>query len=64
MKLGTRLKRHYTQFHTIPNHDEKYIKAKVWELNGVIKTNFLDGEVPKDGVYTFIPCILILLWRW
>ena len=29
MKLGTRLKRHYTQFHTIPNHDEKYIKAKV-----------------------------------
>ena len=64
MKLETRLKRHYKKVPSIPNYDEKYIKAKVWELNGVIKTNFLGGEVPKDGVCTCIPCILILLWRW
>ena len=28
-------------------YDEKYIKAKVRKLNGVIKTNFLSDEVPK-----------------
>ena len=28
--------------------DEKYIKAKVREFNGVIKTNFLSDEVPKE----------------
>ena len=28
------------KFHSVPVYDEKYIKAKVRELNGVIKTNF------------------------
>ena len=28
-------------------YDEKYIKAKVREFNGMIKTNFLRDEVPK-----------------
>ena len=49
-----------TKFHSVPVYDEKYIKTKVREFNGVIKTNFLGGEVPKDGVhYTCIACITI-----
>ena len=28
--------------------DEKYIKAKVREFNGVIKTNFLGGKISKE----------------
>ena len=28
------------KFHSMPVYDEKYIKAKVKEFNGVIKTNF------------------------
>ena len=30
-----------TKFHNMLVHDEKYIKAKIREFNGVIKTNFL-----------------------
>ena len=41
-------------------YDEKYIKAKVKEFNGVIKTNVLGGEVPREDVlYTCIACITI-----
>ena len=35
------------KFHSILVYDEKYIKAKVREFNGGIKTNFLDDEIPK-----------------
>ena len=48
------------KFHSNPVCDEKYIKAKVREYNGVIKTNFLSNEVPKEGVhYNCIACINI-----
>ena len=48
------------KFHSMPVYDEKYIKAKVREFNGVIKTNFLGDEIPKEGVhYACIPCITI-----
>ena len=48
------------KFHSMPVYDEKYIKAKIREFNGVIKTNFLGGEAPKEGVdYTCIACITI-----
>ena len=41
-------------------YDKKYIKAKVIEYNGVIETNFLVNEVPKEGIYyTCIACINI-----
>ena len=44
----------------MPVYDEKYIKAKVRKFNGVIKTNFLDDEIPKENVhYTCIACITI-----
>ena len=44
------------KYHSIPVYDEKYIKAKVREFRGVIKTNFL----PKESMhYAFIACIKI-----
>ena len=48
------------KFHSMTVYDEKYMKAKVREFNGVIKTNFLSDEVPKENEhYTCIPCITI-----
>ena len=48
------------KFHSTPVYHDKYIKAKVWEFNGVIKTNFLRNEVPKENVhYTCVACITI-----
>ena len=48
------------KFHSMPVYDEKYIKAKVREFNGVIKTNFLGDEIPKESMhYTRIACITI-----
>ena len=40
-----------TKFHSMPVNDEKYIKAKVREFNGVIKTNFLGDEIPKESMH-------------
>ena len=37
------------KFHSIPVYDEKYVKTKVREFNGVIKTNFLGDGVPKEN---------------
>ena len=48
------------KFHSMPVYDEKYIKAKVREFNGVIKTNFLGDEIQKVGMhYTCIAYINI-----
>ena len=48
------------KFHSMPIYDQKYIKAKVREFNGVIKTNFLGDEIPKENMhYTCIACITI-----
>ena len=41
-------------------YDEKYIKAKVREFNGVIKTHFLGDKILKENVhYTCVACITI-----
>ena len=48
------------KFHSSPVHDKKYIKTKVKEYDGVIKTNFLGNDVPKENMhYTCIACITI-----
>ena len=48
------------KFHSTSVYDEKHINAKVREFNGVIKTNFLGDEVPKENKhYTCIACITI-----
>ena len=48
------------KFHSKSVYDQKYLKAKVREFDGVIKTNFLGNEVPKENMhYTCIACITI-----
>ena len=45
-------------FHSKPIYDKKYIKAKVREFDGVIKTNFLGNGVPKENMqYTCVACM-------
>ena len=41
-------------------YDEKYVKAKVKEFDGVIKTNFLGNKIPKQKQhYTCIARVTI-----
>ena len=48
------------KFHSEPVYDKRYLKAKVREFNGVIKTIFLGNDMPKENMhYTFIACITI-----
>ena len=48
------------KFHRKRVYDRKYLKVKVREFNGVIKTNFLGNKVPKENMhYTCIACITI-----
>ena len=43
-----------------PIYEKIYLKAKVREFDDVIKTNFLNNNVPKENVhYTCIACITI-----
>ena len=47
-----------TKSRIMPVYDEKYIKVKVREFDGVIKTIFLGDELPKESMhYTCIACI-------
>ena len=39
------------KFHSQPIYENKYLKAKVREFNGNIKTNFLGNNVPKENTY-------------
>ena len=48
------------KFHSQPIYENKYLKAKVRECNGNIKTNFLGNNVPEENTYyTCIPCITL-----
>ena len=48
------------KFHSMPVYDGKYLKAKVREFNGLIKTNSFDDKIPKENMhYTCIACITI-----
>ena len=48
------------KFHRMLVYDKTYIKVKVREFDGKIKTNFLGNEVPKENMhYTCIACITI-----
>ena len=49
------------KFHSQPIYENKYLKAKVREFNGNIKTNFLGNNVPKENTcYTCIACITLV----
>ena len=44
----------------MPVYDETYLKAKVREFDGKIKTNVLGDKVPKENIHcTCIVCITI-----
>ena len=46
------------KFHSMSAYDQTYIKAEVREFDGVIKTNFLGKEIPKENMhYSCIPCL-------
>ena len=48
------------KFHSEPIYEQKYLKAKVRKFDGVIKTNFLGNDMPKENMhYTCIACIAI-----
>ena len=45
------------QFHNMPVYDETYIKAKVRQFDGVIKTNFLGNKIPKKKQPLHLHCL-------
>ena len=48
------------KFHSMHIYDKTYIKVKVREFDGKIKTNFLGNEVPKENIhYTCIVCMTV-----
>ena len=48
------------KFYSKPVYEYKYLKAKVREFDGVIKTNFLGNDMPEENMhYTCIACITI-----
>ena len=48
------------EFHSEPVYENKYVKAKVREFDGVIKTNFLGNDMPEENMHcTCIACITI-----
>ena len=48
------------KFHSKPVYDGTYIKVKVKEFDGAIKTDFLGNEMPKEKMgYPCITCMII-----
>ena len=48
------------KFHREPVYEYKYLKTKVKEYDGAIKTNFLGNDMPKENIhYTCIACITV-----
>ena len=39
------------EFHREPVYEYKYLKGKVREFDGVIKTNFLGNDIPKENLH-------------
>ena len=48
------------KFQSKPFYEQKYLKAKVREFDGVIKANFLGNDMPKENIhYTCTACMTI-----
>ena len=45
------------KFHSKLVYDQTYIKAKVKEFDGVIKTNFLGDEILKKNMHYAFHCL-------
>ena len=47
-------------FYSKPVYEYKYLKAKVGEFDGIIRTNFVGNGIPKENMhYTCIACVTI-----
>ena len=59
-EIWNKVKKALNKISSMPVYDEKYIKVKVKEFNGVVNTVFWSDIVPKEGVHdTCIACISI-----
>ena len=60
-KIWDKIKNKFNiKFHSASVYDEKYMKTKVKEFDGVIITNFLGNKIPKQNKhYTCIACVTI-----
>ena len=48
------------KFRSKPIYNQKYLKAKVRGFDGVLKTNFLGNDTPKENMhYTCTACLPI-----
>ena len=48
------------KFHSQPIYENEYLKVKVGEFSGNIKTNFLGNGLSKENTYyTYIACITV-----
>ena len=48
------------KFHREPVYEQHYLKAKLRDFDGVIKTNFLGNDMSKENLhYNCIACITI-----
>ena len=45
------------KFHSEPIYGKKYLKAKVREFDGDIKTNFLSNDLPKKKYVLYLHCL-------
>ena len=45
------------KFHSEPVYGYKYLKVKIREFNGVIKTNFLVNGMPKKKNALYLHCL-------
>ena len=59
-KFGTRLRKLNIKFHSEPIYDKKYIKVKVREYDGMIKTNFLGDKVLNENKTSSLHSVIFI----
>ena len=48
------------KLHSLPIYENKYLKTKIREFDGNIKTNFLSNDLPNENMYyTCIACTTV-----
>ena len=45
------------KFHSEPIYEQKCLKAKVREFDGVLKANFLGNDIPKENMHYTLHCL-------
>ena len=50
-EIWNKVKKALNKISSMPVYDEKYIKVKVKEFNGVVNTGFSNNIVPKEGTH-------------